>query len=590
MTMIHDWLIDIITTMVAEERNNLQRCEWCHTEIRSNRKTRWCSKPHYKECEYCGKSFQIKEMKRPAKTCSSDCSHALSRVKAKTQKNVCELCGKTFLADRSTSRFCSRDHYRNCSECGKRFKIANPFKPAKTCSTTCAWKSTAESTMKKKRKTTNLERYGVENPSQNAVVKAKKTATNLRRRGVENPSQDPEVQTRRTKTFQERYGAHPLTTPAVRRKIAATMKARYGVQNPFELAEFQTKAKMSVIERYGVENVFQLPEIQKRAANANGKRISKLNKQWKHKLEEATGLTLELEVPFDNGKRHADLGYENVLIDLNPSFTHNSAVSFVHLTGRCKTADCHKPSHQPRPANYHRERAIAAAREGKILLQWFDWMDESIFINIVQSKLRKLPIRIHGRTCVVKEITQSEANRFLRENHLLGASNKQTFCLGMFHENTLVHVQTYGESRFNVSAEWEAIRSCSKIGHHIPGAFSRCDTHFFRTKNPTSVISYVDMNTSHGNTESKFSGWTALKHNKPSITWVRMNNDTGKPAYIRDSTARRVSADRILGFKVGERYGLEDSSGNPISNAQILLNEGYLPVYDAGTKTFIWTR
>lgn len=567
-------------------------CAWCAQPFRGRRNARHCPGPHWKQCENCGEQFIIRDMKRPPKACSKPCSDALTTQGKGGVDCICELCGKTFQSDRRSSRFCGETHQGTCVVCGEGFPIAVPRRAATTCSPRCAALAMDVETAKARRVQTSLERFGTENPSQSPEIKEQKRVTNLSRRGVENPSQDPQVQLSRLATFRDRLGVDsPMQSPEVRARHRANFLAKHGVENPFQLPSVKGKARESMLEKYGMENIFQLPEVQRLAAENSGRRISRLNLEWQARLEAATGLPFELEVPIGAGThQHADLGHGNLLIDINPSFTHNSAISFVHLTGRCKEPQCTRASHAPRPGNYHRDRARAAEDQGKVLMQFFDWMDEGIFVNLVQSKVGRLPHRVHARQCEVRTIGQPEANRFLADNHLLGGSNGQTHCLGLFLGDKLVHVQTYGPSRFNGAVEWEAIRSCSLLGHHVPGAFSRCDAHFFRQMQPISVISYVDLNTGVGHTEGAFPGWRMVKRNRPSITWVRMGNDGTLPPYVRDSAARRLSADRVLGFEVGMKHGRTAEDGTPLSNADVLLMEGYVPVHDAGTKVFLWER
>ena len=53
---------------------------------------------------------------------------------------TCELCGDEFVAKRKASRFCYKDHMRECVVCEKEFKVIAPSKPAITCSQSCVGK------------------------------------------------------------------------------------------------------------------------------------------------------------------------------------------------------------------------------------------------------------------------------------------------------------------------------------------------------------------------------------------------------------------------------------------------------------------
>lgn len=577
-------------------------CEWCGENFEGAKNSRWCKNPHYKKCDNpdCDNEFLIKQMKRPARTCSKPCADVMTRLNS-TKEKICQWknCGKKFMSSKHDAKFCKEEHYDICVVCQKEFTIYNVHIPATTCSKQCAAAITDFNERNNKSETTLMKDYGVKNASQISAVKEKKKQKAQEKYGVDNVSQAKEIKVKREATLMKNYGvANPMFSDEVKQKLEERTMEKYGVKNVFMNEEIKKKAKAAVFAKYGVENIFLLPENQKKAAENSGRRISKVNQDWKKILDEETGVSFDYEIYFGSG--YADLGYGTLLIDINPTITHNTTTSFVHAVGRCKVENCVKKSHEPRAADYHQKRALAAKDNGYMLLQYFDWYDPEIFINIVKAKLKMSDKKVFARKTVLKEIKQSEANRFLRENHLMGASNGQTLCLGLFDKDNdeLIHVQTYGEARLNKNYEWEAIRSCSKIGYHVPGAFSKCDKYFFNKINPESVISYVDLSISHGHTDSMFDGWVLKSLNKPSATWVRIVEDEESfiegrkplPRFVKDSAARRVSADRLLGFEVGDKYPRFDKLGQKITNDYVFISEGFVKMYDSGTMTFVWEK
>jgi len=59
---------------------------------------------------------------------------------------ICELCGDEFVAKRKSSRFCYKDHMRECIVCDKEFRVVVPSKPAITCSQSCVGKYSRDPT------------------------------------------------------------------------------------------------------------------------------------------------------------------------------------------------------------------------------------------------------------------------------------------------------------------------------------------------------------------------------------------------------------------------------------------------------------
>ena len=114
---------------------------------------------------------------------------------------------------------------------------------------------------------TNVERYGCENPFQNAEVKKKIADTNVERYGCENPMQNAKVKQKVADTNVERYGCeHPLQNAEVRQKVADTNVERYGCENPFQNAEVKQKIVDTNVERYGCEYPMQNAEVAERSS------------------------------------------------------------------------------------------------------------------------------------------------------------------------------------------------------------------------------------------------------------------------------------------------------------------------------------
>jgi hypothetical protein len=120
------------------------------------------------------------------------------------------------------------------------------------------------------RKRTMLERYGVENPSQNKEIKEKKKLTNLSRFGVEYSFQSEEIKEKTKQTNIERYGTKsPLGNKEIQEKFKQTNLKRYGVEHPTQNKEIQEKTRKTNLERYGVENPQQNKEIKEKTKKTN---------------------------------------------------------------------------------------------------------------------------------------------------------------------------------------------------------------------------------------------------------------------------------------------------------------------------------
>jgi len=513
-----------------------------------------------------------------------------------SDNRLCQLCEDDISERHHTTKFCGKEIKMVCKTCGKSFNGKCSNRQKQYCDKKCQSNdptSIASANEKRialgylsdaalKSQIAVKEKYGVENISQIEDVKKKKAL-----RGPTGFAR-PEFKER----IRELYGVDNVSQlPEFKQKKKETALLKYGVDNVSKAPEIIEKIKTTNMNNFGVSSVLCLPENQLKSTKNNKYRISKLNKRWKKNLDDRFNVEFSLEVLMSKNIKNtsmADLGYQNLLVDINPTISHNSTFAFPHLTGSCKKENCVK--HTPRDSNYHQERALLARENSFVLMQFFDWFNEEIFISMIEAKLHLSKNRTYARKCDIKEISQKEANKFLKENHLLGGSTGQTYCLGLFHNNELVHVQTYGKSRLNKNYEWEAIRSCSKLHYHVIGGFSRCDKKFFEENNPSSVISYVDLATSPRGPESTMDGWKLSHISKPTATWVNLYPSENKKTFIKDSTARRISADRLLGFEVGDNYPRFNEDGSKITNDDVLILEGFVKVYNCGNLVYVWKK
>lgn len=572
-----------------------RKCLECGRDFQTTKASKmFCSSEHYRQCKYCNKDTLQNRLPRLNTYCSLSCAS-----KDRSYNLICDLCGKDFVSKKSSAKYCDRQHFKKCKACGNDFafdKYSNDF--VSTCSRICAAKITDYVARADKTREAFTKKYGegITNASQIPYVKELKIKLARERYGVDNVSQATEVKAKRVETFFEKYGVeNPGQIEEAKAKIRRTNIEKYGVGCVFQASEIKDRIKETMIDRYGVENGFLLPHAIENAKKTSS-RISKINKEWKKALDEEFGVKFKLEVPFkmpDGKTGYADLGYGNVLIDINPVVTHNSTISFVHLTGRCTKENCTDERHAPMPLDSHQERFLAAEADGKLLLNFFEWYDVDIFISIIRAKINKDKNKVWARKCEVKEITQTVANKFLKENHLLGAARMQTFCVGVYYNGELVHVNTYGKPRLNKNYQWEAIRSCSKKNWHVQGGFSRADKFFFKQCDPDSVISYVDLAISIGETESANPGWRLKSTNNGSGTWIFLGSDDdlgSRPRFVKDAAARKQSADRILGMEIESKYPSHHPDGSVFTNEHVLLAENYVRMVDAGTRTFEWKR
>lgn len=281
-------------------------------------------------------------------------------------------------------------------------------------------KANAKSSLK-----TYKEKTGYDNPSQNPEILEKIRETRARhygdgdldkankelyrrrsmsykeKTGYVNAGQNPEVKAKVRKTVQERYGVdNVFQDEDVKRKIVDTNMERYGVPYAHLQPERAEKIKQEMMDRYGVPYYVLLPEVQRKSGA-----VSRLNLNYRKDLEKALpGRRIDIEKPFGPKltvkPRKADLAVDgtDVLIDLDPTVSHNSTIGYRCFRGFCDAVDPsdHSDCHEEKDVHYQEDRWRAARVDGWRLIQFYDWDDRDRTINYVKNLVEADPIDLRG--------------------------------------------------------------------------------------------------------------------------------------------------------------------------------------------------
>lgn len=623
-------------------------CEICGDAfIPNGRRKKRCAKTHMKQCENqnCNNEFEItanmkitkafcshkcrgeaskvlricvvcgKEFYKVSKTCSRECETklAVNTYSKKTDAKECMLCGEEFAPRSPTQKYCSNTHYRDCQMCGKKFSFTDPLSKKKYCSSSCASKIINGKEAQERRRATSLVNFGTEFPQQTEELKNKIKQANLDKYGVEHAMMLDEFQDKVKKNNKKKYGVeHTLQIPEIRERIAKTNLEKYGHENPWGSSIIQDKIKDIFLERYGhewanqselvknkrtltnmekygvpnvmmlSENVIKSQETFSKTVNESGvkhRKVSLLNQKFAEKIKEEVSEVENIEFEATFGRFQADFKInDTLLIDLNPTISHNSLKSFGCVIGGCDE-NCEK--HKLLKKNYHYQRAVEAKKNGISLVQVFEWDDEQSIIKRINAKLRKDVVKISARKMSVQKIDQSVANEFLAEVHIQGRAKGQSDCYGLFDsEDDLIAVATFGKSRFNNNYDYEFIRYAVKDGYIIHGGSGKLFKSFVDDVSPSSVISYVDFSHTTGNTFLSSLGFEEIKETGPSLVYHRIRDNKK----FSNTSVVSQGADRLLGTE----YGTQKESG--LSNSEIMILEGFLPVYTAGNRVFVWEK
>lgn len=413
-------------------------------------------------------------------------------------------------------------------------------------------------------KKTKLERFG--NPNYNNHEQY--TKTNLEKYGVENQFQRKDLFPQIVQKKIDRYGTYNNVAKNHATRIAnsgsleasyskqnetyrQTCLARYGTDNAAKLKEVRQQIAESLretfLERYGVENYWTMPD----AKLSNGSKNSKANLAFCELLTES-GITFEQEFALD-GKRF-DFKVNDILVEINPTATHNSTWGIYSKEGLEK--------------NYHKTKTSIANTNELRCIHVFDWDDPSKIISMLSTKEV-----VFGRNCIIKEVPVEKTAEFLATYHIQGYA-RDKIRIGLYYEDKLVSLMTFGKPRYNKNYQYELIRYCNAEFNVIGGA-EKLFKYFVANYRPSSIISYCDLSKFSGQVYEKL-GFKKIRTSGAAKHWYNLKTKE----HITDNLLRQRGFDQL--FKTNH--------GKGTSNEVLMLEAGFVEVYDCGQATYVWNR
>lgn len=224
---------------------------------------------------------------------------------------------------------------------------------------------------------------------------------------------------------------------------------------------------------------------------------------------------------------------------------------------------------------YHLNKTQEALDKGYRLIHiWeHDWThNREIVKSILLNILSKTVKRVYARKTEIVTLTAKEANTFLNENHLQGASVSRVR-FGLKYQGDLVSVMTFSGLRKAVGMDtrdnhYELVRFCNKKEHTVVGGASKLFKYFIKEYSPDRVISYASRDWSIGglyeNLEMVFKGYTS-----PGYFYVK-----SKIKYTR--------------FNFQKHKLVEQGADPSKTEYEIMLEKGYYRVWDCGNLRYEW--
>lgn len=331
-----------------------------------------------------------------------------------------------------------------------------------------------------------------------------------------------------------------------------TMIEKYGVTNSYAASNVKEKIKHIIQEKYGVDYACELPQAKE--ANKPYK-ISKINIEYSNYLKDNN---IDNELEYDNFD--IKIKNKNIVLEINPTYTHNT-------TNRAKFGNFIRELIEP---DYHLNKTKKANKNGLLCIHIFDWDNINKIIYLLKDKSS-----IYARLCEIKEVSLKEANDFLNLYHLQSGLTKQEVCLGLYYNNELIEIMTFGKPRYNKNYEYELLRLCTHKDYTITGGTQKLFKYFIDNYKPTSIISYCDISKFSGDVYERL-GFSLKSTSKPIKHWYNIKTEQ----HVTDNLLRQRGFDQLFGTNYGKGT----------SNEELMIEYGFVEVYDCGQSTYIWTK
>ena len=232
-------------------------------------------------------------------------------------------------------------------------------------------------------------------------------------------------------------------------------------------------------------------------------------------------------------------------------------------------------------SKYHIEKTNLCKEKGIKLIHILD-IDWKYKQDIIKTRLKhniqeNTETTIYARNCEIMEIDKNKKADFLNKYHIQG-NDKSQVRIGLFHENELVSVMTFGNLRIGLGhknsnkTHYELYRFCSK--YRVIGAAGKLFSHFINKYNPAKVITYSDLRWGYTNFYEKI-GFTFDSITNPNY-WYFPLNKYNKSLYHRTSFQKHKLPDVL------------DKFDPELTEWQNMQLNGYDRIWDCGNLKFIW--
>ena len=418
--------------------------------------------------------------------------------------------------------------------------------------------------VKKKRKETVLNKYGVDNIGKITREKAKQTT--IKRYGVDNYTKTAEYRQKRVETSLKKYGvSHPMQYEPIKLKQKKSLEGKR--------KEIYEKVKKTLIFKYGVSSPMYINSVKHKVLEGYKKKVWRrlVLKLDKNGVKPLFDFDTFKEISVKNRDRyqflckscntkfldHLDNGHIPVCPNCfkNISNPERIIISFLKENGfsfetnnrviiKPFEIDIYIPKNkigievngiyfhtfeklieergltEKQAKNYHRLKWILANKKSIRLIQFWDTeilRKRNVVFSIIGSAL-DINKKIYARDCKIVELDEDTAYNFFLENHIADTPViSKTFAL--VYGDEIVSAISVGKARFGLNG-YEIYRFTNKNGITTVGGLGKLVKHIVNSLKVKVLFSYVDLRIFDGKGFENL-GFELVKITKPDYFYTK---------------------------------------------------------------------
>ena len=168
----------------------------------------------------------------------------------------------------------------------------------------------------------------------------------------------------------------------------------------------------------------------------------------------------------------------------------------------------HDENHKPKDYHFNKFRLCKDKNIRLVSIYESDWYNKrDNIINLLKNIFIESKI-IYARNCTISKLDYKTKSAFINEYHFYGDSNQGTISYGLFYNNELVSVMSFGKLRgqnklHSNKDHYELVRFVTKDNMRITGGTSKLFKKFISEYHPMYIICYSDNDFFTGETYNK---------------------------------------------------------------------------------------